>query len=218
MTRNTFPSLACLRPRKYITGASPIPVPLSLPWLTMQQILGKRKRTTKPERPKSARNDELADAIKSSGIVAMVSCTACVNNGVECYYDREQSVKCAECVRHQRKCDGSFSLQEFRKVGDQKKSIKEKSQRKRREIAKLRKALVALEDEDNDLQEELARLDDISSRMLKREMQALGVFEQLDPEQEIAMAADHFSDWPLIPENEPVDWDQMLVLQESLGS
>ena len=76
---------------------------------------------------------------------------------------------------------------------------------------------MALEDEDNDLQEELSRLDSISSRMLKREMHALGVFDQLDPEREIAMASDHFSDWPVIPENEPVNWDEMLVLQESLG-
>lgn len=70
-------------------------------------------------------------------------------------------------------------MQEFRKVSDQKKAVKEKSREKRRAIAKLRAALVALEDEDNDLQEELARLDDISSRMLKREIVVLGAFNKL---------------------------------------
>lgn len=102
-------------------------------------------------------------------------------------------------------------------MGEQKKSVSAKSRQKRKEIAKLRAALAALEDEDNDLQDELQKLDDISSRMLRREMQALGAFDKLDDNQEIAVASDHFSDWPAIPENEPVDWDQMLVLQESLS-
>ena len=59
----------------------------------------------------------------------MVTYTACVNNGIVYYYDRKQSVKCTECLLHQRKYNGSFSVKEFRKVS----KLKKAEQVKRRE-------------------------------------------------------------------------------------
>jgi len=135
----------------------------------------------------------------------MVACTECVNHGVVCYYDREQSVKCAACLRHQRSCDGTFSLEEFRKVGEQKKQLKSKSRLKRREIARLRKVLADAESEDADLQDSLAQLDEVSSRMLHREMQALGVFNSVDTGQDVALADPGFV-FDGVPVTESIDW------------
>jgi hypothetical protein len=145
----------------------------------------------------------------------MVACSECVNNGVVCYYDREQSVKCAECLRHQRNCDGTFSLEDFRKVGEQKKQLQSKSRLKRREIQRLRKVLLEAqsalneaEEQDSDLQESLAQLEQKSSDMLKREMQALGVFNSVGIEQEVALSDPGFV-WSDVPHTETVDvdWD-----------
>jgi hypothetical protein len=72
----------------------------------------------------------------------MVACSACVNSGTVYYYNREQSVKCTAYLRHQRACDGTFALEEFRKVGEQKKQLVAKSRAKRREMARLRKVLL----------------------------------------------------------------------------
>ncbi|KAK5087301.1 hypothetical protein LTR70_007244 [Exophiala xenobiotica] len=145
MVRNTFPSLACLRPRKYIT-------------------------------------------------IAIVSCTYCINNGVECYYSREQSVSCAECILKHRKCDGSFSLEELRKVEELKKAKRTKRRQKLSEISKLRKAmleaqkaLAEAEEEQVSIEESIAELDDRTERILKRKILALGVFNRVSDEQEVAL-------------------------------
>ena len=46
----------------------------------------------------------------------MVACSEYMNHNVVCYYNWEQSVKCAAYLRHQRECDGTFSLKKFRRV------------------------------------------------------------------------------------------------------
>ena len=56
---------------------------------------------------------ELTDSISVKENIVMVACSECVNNGVVCYYDREQSVLCAACLRYQRTCDGTFLIKEF---------------------------------------------------------------------------------------------------------
>jgi hypothetical protein len=176
----------------------------------------KPRKSSKPAKSWSERRNEIADSISIEENVAMVACTSCVNNKLVCYYDREQSVKCAACLRHQRDCDGTFSLEEFRKIGEQKKQLKVKALEKRREIARLRKVLAELEEEDVAVQDDLVRLDDISSRMLQREMQALGVMDSVGNEQEVALADPNFV-WEGVPAVESIDWEQ-LVRENSGGT
>jgi hypothetical protein len=159
----------------------------------------------------------------------MVSCTQCINDGVVCYYDRSQSAKCAECLRRQQHYDGTFALEEYRRVGDLKKQLLEKSRQKRREMQRLRKTLMNarqqladaqrtlgdaekavgdVEAEDNDLQNSIAELEDRSSRMIQREMQALGVVNSLDTEQGIVLGDPDFV-WSEIPVTETTDWSEV---------
>ncbi|KAK5936453.1 hypothetical protein PMZ80_011308 [Knufia obscura] len=190
----------------------------------------KQKRSSKPERPKSERNLEIYRAIAVTGNEAIVSYSACISNNVVCYYDREQSVKCAECVLHQRSCDGTFALEEFRKVGELKRAKQQKRREKSKQITKLRSALLtarqalqeaeatmlATEEEINEIDESIAALEDKSSRMLKREMQALGVFNSLPDEQEIALGDQDFV-WEDIPLVQQVDLGGLFGGQESLS-
>jgi hypothetical protein len=53
-------------------------------------------------------------------------------------------------------CDGTFSLEEFRKIVEQKKKVQEESHEKRKVIARLQAEDVAL-------QEELSRLEELAS-------------------------------------------------------
>jgi len=177
-----------------------------------------RVRKTKPKPPKSSkpvvpwqqRQNEVADYIEFvEKTRAMVACTECANNGDVCYYSREQSVKCAACLRHRRECDGTFSVEELRKIGEQKKQLSAKSRAKRREIARLRKTLASLEEDDADLQDSLAKLDEVSSNMLKREMQALGAFDRLPASDEVALSEPDFI-WGGVPTTDSVDWDAIL--------
>lgn len=146
-------------------------------------------RTSRPSRRSERdRLDSIADAISGdSKNLAMVACTNCVNAKSLCYYDRERSKKCAECLRHQRECDGTFSLEEFRKVGEQKKEAEAVVLEKERTIARMRRALVEAEEEGLKAKEWLAHLSDVSSRMIQREMMALGVFEEIPPDRSIAL-------------------------------
>ena len=157
------------------------------------------KRPLRSNKNWNLRRIEIADAISTRENEAMVACTKCVENGDVCYYDREQSVKCAACLRHQRECDGTFALEEFRKVADEKKRIKQRSLLKQRELARLE-----AESEDLELKESVARLDEISSRMLKREMQALGVLEQTPKGHEVA-AGDPSFVWEGVPVGQSID-------------
>ncbi|KAG9796164.1 hypothetical protein KCU88_g196, partial [Aureobasidium melanogenum] len=116
-----------------------------------------------------------------------------------------RSMKCAECLRHQRSYNGTFSLEEFRKVGEQKKCLQEKSRAKRREIARLRRLLAKAEEEDSSLQDSVAELDERSNRMLKREIQALGVFEQVGHNQSIALGNENFV-FSSVPATNSINW------------
>ena len=183
----------------------------------------KPRKSSKPAKSKSEGRNELADAIESlEDNKAMVSCTKCVEENVVCYYDREQSMSCAECIRHQRKCDGTFALEEVRKVGVQKKEMQTKAREERRRVARLRKVmleaqrqyakaqaeLAEAESADIDLQDELAELEETSNRMLRREMQVLGVMGSLDSEREVVLAEPEFV-WEGAPASASVDWDDV---------
>jgi hypothetical protein len=170
------------------------------------------RKSSKPAKSWKERRDEIADSISTEENIAMVACSECVSAGVVCYYDREQSVKCAACLRHQRNCDGTFSLAEFRKVGEQKKQLASKTRVKAREIVRLRKTLAAAakvladaEAEKADLEDSLALLEEKSAKMLQREMLALGVMDSLDGDQEIALA-DPDAVWAGMPATDSIDW------------
>ena len=60
-------------------------------------------------------------------------------------------MKYIACLRHYRECNGTFSVEELRKIGEQKKQIAAKLRAKRREITRLRKTLADLEGDDADL-------------------------------------------------------------------
>jgi hypothetical protein len=82
-----------------------------------------------------------------------------------------------------------------------------------RRLARLRKTMVEAqarylaaqaelaeaESKDADLQHDITRVEEISSRMLRREMQVLGVMDSLDNEQEIALAiCETWAVWPVV--------------------
>jgi len=190
----------------------------------------KFRKSTKPRPNEALRLQLAAAAIIESGIIAMVSCTECVKHNNVCYYDREQSVKCAECLRKQRSCDGTFALEEFRKVGEQKKLLQARAAEKRRVNMRHRKALMdarqaaivaqaslvaaekqamEAEVEEADLSAEIAYLDDQSSRMLRRELQALGVMSSVEESQEVVLADPDFV-WEAMPVSAQIDWELMM--------
>ena len=169
----------------------------------------KPRKSSKPSKSWNERCIELAESIAVVQNIAMVACSECVGHNVVCYYSREQSVKCAECLRHQRNCDGTFSLEEFRKVHEERKSLERKSREKRREIARLRRALADLENEDSEAQDDLARLEEVSNRMLKREMIALGVLDDLPQNSDISVESDGVN-WSEVPLNDTIDWSAVL--------
>jgi hypothetical protein len=61
----------------------------------------------------------------------MVSCTQCINHGVECHYVKE-SVSCTECVLKHRTCDITVALEESPGSGE---LGKEKERQKERQKA-----------------------------------------------------------------------------------
>ena len=78
----------------------------------------KSQKSSKPPKKWTARRYEIAKALESDrDNVAIVAYSEYVNHNIVCYYDREQSVKCAACLRYQKECDSIFSLKEFRRVG-----------------------------------------------------------------------------------------------------
>ena len=76
-------------------------------------------------------------------------------------------------------------------------------------MLEVQRQLASAEEEDADLPDDLAKLEDISSRMLRREMQALGVFDQLPAADEVAQAEPSFV-WEGAPVVEQVDWNAVL--------
>jgi glycine/serine hydroxymethyltransferase len=78
---------------------------------------------------------------------AMIACTKYMENNVMCYYDRSQLIKYAECLRHQRSYNGTFALEEFRKVGEQKKTLQAKARVEKRRVVRLRRVMLKLQAE-----------------------------------------------------------------------
>ena len=161
-----------------------------------------------PKRSSTSRRLDLAAAIELSASIAMVACSHCARAGDTCYFAGERSKKCSCCLRKNIDCDGSFSLEEFRKVVEEKKVFQERSRRKRKEIVRLRRALAEVESEDNNLQDSIARLDAVSSNMIRREMQALGVLDE-QPVQGSGAFADPGGPWGEVPLNDTIDWDNV---------
>lgn len=199
--------------------------PSLLSWLTMGR---KRPRDPELEFPKKRQKDpdeetshdrrlQLAAALSVEENLIMPACSKCVEHGDVCYYDARQSTKCAKCIEKQRKCDGTFSLEEFRKVGEQKKAITSKVRQKRREIAKLRAALAAIESESVELEDSLAHWEQVSDNMLRREMRAMGVLNEQPVEQEVAFADGVENLWADAPYVEQVDWSSILPDFNSQG-
>ena len=84
----------------------------------------------KPKPPKSSkpviswqqRQNEIADFLKSDkDNEAMVAYSECASRDEVYFYSREQSVKYAGCLRNRRECDGTFSVEQLRRIGEQKK-------------------------------------------------------------------------------------------------
>lgn len=140
-----------------------------------------------PKRSSTERRKDLISALTDSGTISMVACSFCASNSLACYYDREISVSCAECLRRGRHCDGSFSLEEFRKVGEQKKLAEAELLKKERMIAEARRRLLELEEEGIKTKEWLQHLKDTSDRMIQREMQALDVLSSRSSSDSVAL-------------------------------
>jgi len=190
----------------------------------VQKVKSLKPQSSLPPKSQRTRFHELADSISSDeNNKAMVACSECVNHNVTCYYDREQSVKCAECLRFRRKCDGTFAMEEFRKVGEQKRVLETQSLEKGRKLQELRRKLLdarrallevescfaLAEEEDLKIRDELRLVREKSDKMLKREMQALGVFDELPADKEIALAEPVLS-WGNSFPTETVDWNEVL--------
>ena len=213
----------------------------------MSSVLGKRRRQTTTR----SRHSILAEVIESLQQRAMVACGNCVAAGDVCWFSEEASSRCSACVKHQRKnCNGTFVLEEFRKVVEQKKvaqqqrAAKDKELRvqrsnllraqrffseRQRQLADLQKELVVLQgelggeqevlfkkqeefallEEQRDLlDEQVLELEDKSSKMLRREMQVLGVLDQLPASEPVVLANPDF-DWEGAPISEVVDWNNV---------
>ena len=162
------------------------------------------------KRPSTQRRLDLADAIEYLDQRAMVACSNCAQSGEICYFSGQRSKKCSCCLRKNADCDGSFSLDEFRRVVDERKAFEQRSRRKRKEMARLRRALAEVESEDNELQDSIARLEVISSNMLRREMQALGVLEE-QSEAGMGAFAEPEGPWSEVLFNQTIDWEEVLA-------
>lgn len=117
----------------------------------------------------------------------MVAYTFCAENDFACHYDRDVSVSCAQCLQRGWSCDSSFSLTEFRKVGEQKEVAESELLKKEQMIAETRRRLLELEEDGLKSKEWLQHLRDISERMLRCEMRALGVLSPRRPQDSLAL-------------------------------
>lgn len=143
----------------------------------------------------------LSAALSIEENLTMPACAKCVEHGDLCYYNARKSTKCAKCIEKQRKCDGTFSLEEYRRVGEQKKRLTAEVRQKRKEIARLRSVLLdrqqemlkamqdlnSAENSESSLDASLAHWERVSDNMLTREMRAMGVLREQPEESEIAL-------------------------------
>ena len=124
-----------------------------------------------------------------------------------CYYDQEQLVKCAVYLRHQRECNGTFSLKEFYQIGEQKQTLYFKARDKQRRVTRLRRILIKIQKAILEtelelistkkfnllLQNSLAKLEEKSNNILKYKIQTLGVLNSINNKQEIILAKLNFA-------------------------
>jgi len=119
-------------------------------------------------------------------------------------------------------------MEEFRKVGEHRKVLEVESLEKGRRLQELRRKLLdarrallevescfaLAEEEDLKIREELRLVKEKSDKMLKREMQALGVFDELSVDKEIALAEPVLS-WQEVPVTASMDWAQVLNFEDN---
>ena len=179
-----------------------------------EPALSKKRQKDPDEETSHDRRLQRAAALSIEENLTMPACAKCVEHGDTCYYDARQSTKCAKCLEKQRKCDGTFSLEEFRKVGEHKKVITSNVRQKRREIAKLRAALAKVESESVDLESSLEHWEQVSENMLRREMRAMGVLNEQPAETEIAFSDSVGEIWAEAPFVEQVDFSFLLPVLE----
>ncbi|KAK5077744.1 hypothetical protein LTR70_009479 [Exophiala xenobiotica] len=148
-----------------------------------------KRKSSKPERPKNLRFVELAEAISLEKNVAIVACSGCINNDL------------------------------LRLVAEEKERVKKQRREKARKLAELREALVraqqalaAMEMETFKLDETIAALEDRSSRMLRREMLALGVLDGLPADSQVAPAEPKFV-WQGSKVTEGMSWADIASLE-----
>ena len=99
-------------------------------------------KSSKPRPSGPKRSIATAEAIESSfDNIAMVAYSSCVEEGVLCYYNREQSVSCSECLRRRRKCDGTFSTEEYRELSRLQKSKEEAANRQKKALVEAEAAV-----------------------------------------------------------------------------
>lgn len=60
----------------------------------------KPRRSSKPVETYSEKLNRIVDVIAIKENKAMVSCSECVKHNKVCFYNRDQSIRCAECLRH----------------------------------------------------------------------------------------------------------------------
>lgn len=98
--------------------------------------------------PSRVSRNRLANALSVPSNKTIVKCSHYIEHKVDYYYDSKRLNSYAECIQKQRSCDGTFSLLEFKRVGNLKRGIQKKSRDKRRKITLLRERLAQAEKED----------------------------------------------------------------------
>src|SRR5689334_15712384 len=104
-------------------------------------------RVTKPSLPSRSstyRRLRLGLAVEAEDNRSMAPCSHCRSSDEVCFFSEELSTRCARCLTKNLKCDGSFSLSEFKSVLEQKKQISARSKQKREEIARHSAAVASL--------------------------------------------------------------------------
>ena len=98
----------------------------------------KQRRSSKSLKFLKVRRSETVDYIVFfRKNLVMIACIECVNHDSACYYDRNHSIACSECIKNRRECDGTFSVEELRKWSEEKIRLRKEFLKKRQEIARL---------------------------------------------------------------------------------
>jgi hypothetical protein len=110
----------------------------------------------------------------------MVACSFCSNAGAICTVGRDSS-RCSRCVEKNLRCDGTFSVEEFDKISEQRRrlqvTVNESKRRSAELMAQLAAELTRQSTSSLRLRAQLKALSSRQDSMLRREVQAL---EELD--------------------------------------